>query len=316
MTSRKSASITAACAIVMAFLLLTLAKSSLSAQEQPSQEELQKELKRYNEMVADNPQNYLYRNSLGETLFLMGKFEEALQHFTKLVELTPHEKDEVMAYNKALCLYKLGRYDEARREFLQAAAAQKKGDSGESLTLGDVYGEYFTAVCLYRTGKFKEAEQLLTELTAEWAKTFDNYLRETTFASQTFEKTEEGLVWNGVLVFKDQAHFEDFVKTKVKIGRQSLNYFGALVIRALCRNKLNDRSGAMQDLNDALAVNPDSGLALFLRGKWLMLDKKENEAKNDLAAAAAKGFTGVKGGLPEELEIIKPLSYTPTLYFK
>lgn len=300
-------------------ILIVLAAISLpmvSRAEPPTSQELQQDLKRYREMVAENPGNYLYLNSLGETLFLLGNFDEALRHFRKLVELTPHAKDEVVSYNIAQTLYKLEKYEEAYREFLQAAAASDKTESEKTLTLGDVYGEYFAAVCLYRTGKIEEAAKLLSDLIAERAATFERYARETTFESQTFEKTDEGLVWNGVLVFKDKEGFEAFIKTKVLIGKRSLNYFGAHVIRALCKNKLNDRAGAMQDLDAALSVNPESGLALFLRGKWLMLDKREAEAKQSLAAAAAKGFKGVKGGLPEELEVIVPLSYSPTLYFQ
>lgn len=66
-----------------------------------------------------------------------------------------------MSYNFAQSLYELEKYDEAYREFLQAAAASDKTESEKTLTLGDVYGEYFAAFCLYRTGKIEEAAKLL-----------------------------------------------------------------------------------------------------------------------------------------------------------
>lgn len=305
------------CIFLTFFVILGMTMNSPASvfADETSPEELQKDLQRYTSMVAEYPGNYLYRNSLGETLFLLKNYEKALDHFRQVAKLTPHSKDEVTSYNTALSLYKLHRYDEALKEFSKAAEACDFNASAKAITLGDVYGEYFAAVCLYRTGKFKDALQALTALIDERSVTFERYLHETTFASQTFEKTDEGLLWNGVLLFEDKAHFESFVQAKVRIGKIGLNYFGAYVIRALCKNRLKDSVGAMQDLEAALAVNPDSGLANFLKGKWLVIDKRKDEGERYLKIAEDKGFKGVKDALPEELEMIMPLSYSPTLYF-
>ena len=69
--------------------------------------ETRQELERYRKLVAGEPKNYLYRSSLGEALFLLGSTTEALETFAEVGKLTPHKPDEVVLFNRAVCLYKL-----------------------------------------------------------------------------------------------------------------------------------------------------------------------------------------------------------------
>lgn len=276
---------------------------------------LKEDLKHYQDLVAKDPKNYLYRNSLGETLFLLGSVAEALDHFKEVAKQTPHQQDEVPLYNQAISLYKLKKYDSANPLFLKVAEICGKKPFKEMNTLGDLFPEYLAAVCLYQSEKPDAAIKILDPLIAQTEKTTNDYLKNTTFENQNFEKTKEGYLWNGTLVFGGKEDFEKFVQSKVKIHRSGMNYFGALVIRALCRNRKSDLAGALKDIDQALEANPNSGDALFLRGRWKIKNHQEAAGKKDVETAEKKGFKPVQSGFPPSLEPLIPLPYSPTLYF-
>jgi len=255
----------AACASVLgrerflcAFLIVPLSASALAWQTARSPQELLKEaeelhragkldqaIEDYRSFLKQYPDVFQVRSDLGAALAGAGRYQEAIAEYKRALKLQPLPQIRV---NLALAYYKAVELTEAAGE-LQPLHASDPDNLKIALLLGD---------CYFRLGEFKKAVGVLDPLEAAHPEEQAlNYLLGIALIS-------DGQVDKGEVLVN-------------KILRDGNSAEAHLMLGA-ARLEVYDASGAVDELSEAVKLNPNAPLAHYLYGKALLTLGHRTEA--------------------------------------
>lgn len=106
----------------------------------------------FTQIVDIDPQNYTAYFNLGFSLYMLGRYEEAIEAYRKAIDINP--KLYLSYFNLGNCFYKLGSYQKAAEAYQQAINMNPKY-AGSYLNLGEALsklGDYKRAIKAYYQG--------------------------------------------------------------------------------------------------------------------------------------------------------------------
>jgi len=242
----------------MGFLLVLSFAGILVGQTPRSPQELLKEAEslhragKLDQAIADYrlllkqyPDVAPVRSDLGAALAAAGRYEEAIVEYKRALKLQPLPQ---IRLNLALAYYKAVELTEAAGE-LQPLHASDPRDLKVALLLGD---------CYFRLGEYKKAVELLEPLeTAYPDEQALNYLLGIALIS-------DGQVGKGEVLVNKILRDGNSAEARLMLGAARLEVY--------------DAPGAVDELSEAVKLNPKLPLAHFLYGKALLTLGHRSEA--------------------------------------
>lgn len=241
--------------------------------------------------IRINPQSYLSHLNLGNRYKNAGFYETAIAEYDKVLELRPGHDWSLL--HKANCLAKLGRYEDARKQFQYAINCTPKFYQAQ-IGMGDLAkqrGDFVAALRWYHEAVTSEPELIDPHLM------LGEFLLEQSATKQS-EAAKRTLFEEGVVEFRAAIKLkEDY--------RESHRRFG----RALLGAKQFDQAAA--ELERAVELSPndaqslaDLGGCYLAQGKLaLAIEKTERAVKadpNSIEARVNRALAFVRAGKPDE----------------
>lgn len=195
-------------------------------------------IREYRRYLALDPENFLARANLGAALARQGKYTEAIEEYKKALKIRPDNAQ--VKLNLALARYKTMQLNEAARELLSLHVA-----APENLRIALLLGD-----CYFRLGDYEKTVALLKPLeAAEPQSEALDYLLGMSLIQ------EKQVVQGEVLVNKIMRN-GDSAAAHLMLGEAHL--------------AINDTGGAINELTQALKLDPKMPLAHWLYGRALL----------------------------------------------
>ena len=215
---------------------------------------------RLRQYVLDKPESWWGHYALGYVLFAQQKIGESIASLAKSLRLNINNAEAHKILGRTLMI--IGRFDRARLEFEQAA--RLKPESAEiRYNLGKLYSaqDNFPAA--------RREFDLALQLDPEYMEAY-NALG---FAMESMQE--------------DSGAMQNYRKAIELSEERDAGFISPYVNLAAHYNRLNQPSLALEHASEALAINPQSDLALFQAAKAYRAEKRWGEAVSHLERAIA-----------------------------
>ncbi len=217
----------------------------------------------WNDVLAKNENVEIALNNRGSLLYKSGKYQQALNDFTKAIEISP---DRAETYNnRGGVLNDLKDYKGALRDYSKALALDASYEKAY-YGMGGVYlsqNQFEKAIDQY--------DQAIN-LNPTYAAAYSNRAN----AKINLSRVQEAM-----------ADFDEAL-------RINPNYVEAYSNRGIARVVLGDFNGAIKDYSFALSLKSDDALTYYLRALAYEMIGKKQEACNDLSRSVSLGFQAAR----------------------
>ena len=231
-------------------LLCLLCACVTPAQDEPAQQELRQAVElqqlghyaeaiaRYQAYLKAHPEAVVVRSNLGAALAHEGRYAEAIKEYTQALAVQP---DYRIRLNLALAYYKMGEVKKATGEFEAVYALQPANDPDRRRLV------LLLSECYLRQGEDERVIALLDPLADTDPNDFTlAYLLGTALL-------HEGQDQRGALMIERILRNGDTAEAHMLMG--------------FTRMKANDKKGAIEEVDRAIALNPNLPEAYSLRGR-------------------------------------------------